>query len=72
MDLPTAMGSQVKSGSIKLTKLFSFPNYSDLLNQSDGFRKLTELFSSPNYGERAWDRILLLPFFPQSKHKIHI
>lgn len=64
MDLPTAMGSQVKSGSIKLTKLFSFPNYSDLLNQSDGFRKLTELFSSPNYGERAWDLILLLPFFP--------
>ncbi len=62
MVLPTAMGLQVKSGSIKLTKLFSFPNYSDLLNQSDGFRKLTELFSSPNYGERAWDRILLLPF----------
>lgn len=40
MVLPTAMGLQVKSGSIKLTKLFSFPNY----------------------GERAWDRILLLPF----------
>lgn len=62
MDLPTAMGSQVKSRSIKLTELFSFPNYSDLLNQSDGFKKLTELFSSLNYGERAWDRILLLPF----------
>lgn len=29
MDLPTAMGLQVKSGSIKLTELFSSLNYGE-------------------------------------------
>lgn len=72
MDLPTAMRLQVKSGSIKLTELFSSPNYSDLLNVSDAFRKLTELFSSLNYGESEWYRILLLLLLLNLNIKIHI